>query len=391
MLPESDIEKIAGASRHRLTQEFAEAHANLHERARRVPVDSARKIADDTACPLEIATLAYLIDMDGIVTARKAVNLLSMELERRASIGDAVPNLPGNVMKFAVEEARWIFYIYGKFARELELKIRELANLEASLEDDALSIEKAVALVANRLKLAEGFIAPLLETWVKEHMQSSSLDALVAFGPAVTKWKLATLRGKLLQLKRRNQALFRRLGAVLDEAADSATSDISSKRIMDLVTELDLPLEKMSIRATAHLILHITPRPTGRGDKSAYVSVGMASTRGNKAEPDLNSPFDFLERDVHLARRRKNEEREDFLKDRIGRVLRYLLHQGKSMTECVQECLSELADRFKIDGLPMEELAALSEAKLASVSSTEQSEMAANIVFDFVVSNLHGG
>ncbi|NHJ12851.1 MAG: hypothetical protein EAX95_04205 [Candidatus Thorarchaeota archaeon] len=391
MLPESDLEKMAGVSRQRLTQEFAETHANLHERARRVSVESARKIADETSCPLEVATLAYLIDMDGILSVRRAVSLLSMELERRASIGDAVPNLPGNVMEFSVAEARWISYIYGKFARELELKVRELANLEASLDDVAPSIEKAVSLIANRAKLAEGFIAPLLETWMKEHAQSNSLDALVAFGPAVTKWKLATLQGKLLQLRRRNQALFRRLSGALDGAVDSATSDLSSKRIMDLVEEMDGPLEEMTIRATAHLILHIAPRPTGRGDKSAYVSVGMASTRGNKTEPDLTSPFDFLERDVHLARRRKDEERAHFLKDRIGRVLRYLLHQGNSITDSVAKCFSELADRFKIEGLPIEELVDSSHAELTSISSTEQGEKAIDLVFDFVLSNVYGG
>ncbi|MFX1369834.1 MAG: hypothetical protein ACFFAY_14660 [Promethearchaeota archaeon] len=391
MLPESDLEKMAGASRQKLVQEFAETHANLHERARRVPVDSAKLIADETACPLQIATLAYLIDMDGILSARNAVSLLTMELERRANVGDSVPNLPGNVMEFAVAEARWISYIHGKFAHELELKVRELTNLEASVEDESPPVEKAVSLVANRVKLAEGFIAPLLEAWLSEHNKATTEDALLAFGPAVTKWKLNTLRGKLIQIRRRNQALFRKLGSILNGAADSATSDLSSKRIMDLVDELGLPFDEMSTRAVAHLLLHIAPRPTGRGDKSAYVSFSMASTRSNMTEPDLTSPFDFLERDVHLARRRKEEERTQFLSDRIGRVIRYLAYQGATVSEGVEKCIIELEDRFKAKDVPREDLIDSSQVEIAGTPPSEQGEVAVRIVLNFITSYIYGG
>jgi hypothetical protein len=329
--------------------------------------------------------------MDGILSVREAVSLLTRELERRANIGDSVPNLPGNVMEFAVAEARWISYIYGKFAHELELKVRELTNLEASVEDESPPVEKAVSLIANRAKLAEGFIAPLIEAWLSEHSKSNAEDALLAFGPAITKWKLNTLRGKLTQLRRRNQALFRKLGTVLDGAVDSATSDLSSKRIMDLVDELGLPFKDMTARAAAHLLLHIAPRPTGRGDKSVFVSVGMASTRGNKTEPDLTSPFDFLERDVHLARRRKEEERIQLLSDRIGRVIRYLTYQGASVAEGVEKCLIELEDRFKVENAPKENLIDSSQVEIAGTPPSEQGDVAVRIVLSFITTYIYGG
>ncbi|MHA2301684.1 MAG: hypothetical protein ACXACD_12085, partial [Candidatus Thorarchaeota archaeon] len=128
MLQDPDLEKLAVESRQKLVQEFAETHADLRERSRRIPTSEAQQLAENLSCPFQIATLAYIIDMDGILSARAAVNLLSAELERLAAVGEEVPNLPGNVMEFALAEGRWIEYVYGKFIREMEMKVRELAN-----------------------------------------------------------------------------------------------------------------------------------------------------------------------------------------------------------------------------------------------------------------------
>ncbi|MHA2004632.1 MAG: hypothetical protein ACW960_11060, partial [Candidatus Thorarchaeota archaeon] len=337
MLQDPDLEKLAVESRQRLVQEFAETHADLRERSRRIPTSEAQQLSENLSCPFQIATLAYIIDMDGILGAREAVNLLSAELERLASVGEEVPNLPGNVMEFALAEGRWIEYIYGKFIREMDMKVRELANSEMFLEEDSPAVEKAVALIWSRSKVAETFVAPLVEAWLNEHKKSTTEDMLAFFGPAITKWKKSTLKGKLAHLQRRSQAFFRKLSAILSsDTSESATVDQSTKRLNDLVEALGKPLDEMSIKAAAHLLVHIAPRKIGRGDKSAYVAVGAASTRGNKAEPDLSSPFDFLERDVLLAKRRPEEERREFLQDRIGRVLRFLKHQGSTVSEGVE-------------------------------------------------------
>ncbi|MFW9847021.1 MAG: hypothetical protein ACFFD6_09750, partial [Candidatus Thorarchaeota archaeon] len=298
MIQDPELEKMAIESRQKLTQEFAETHADLRERSRRVPASEAEQLADTLTCPFQIATLAYIIDMNGIMSSREAATLLSSELERLADVGESVPNLPGNVLEFALAEGRWIEYLYGKFAREMEFKVRELANLEGFLEEDSPPVEKAVSLIWSRTKVAEAFVAPLVETWLKDHNKSTSEDVLVAFGPAITKWKRSTLRGKMTHLQRRCQAFFRKLSAVLAaDTSESATVDLSLKRLYDLIDALGKPLDELSVKATAHLLLHIAPRQIGRGDKSSYVAVGAASTRGNKAEPDLSSPFDFLERD----------------------------------------------------------------------------------------------
>ncbi|MHA1938792.1 MAG: hypothetical protein ACXABV_09130 [Candidatus Thorarchaeota archaeon] len=391
MLQDPDLEKLAVESRQKLVQEFAETHADLRERSRRIPTSEAQQLAENLSCPFQIATLAYIIDMDGILSARAAVNLLSAELERLAAVGEEVPNLPGNVMEFALAEGRWIEYVYGKFIREMEMKVRELANAELFLEEESPAVEKAIALIWSRSKVAETFVAPLVEAWLNEHKKSTSEDMLMLFGPAITKWKKSTLKGKLSHLQRRSQAFYRKLSVILSsDTSESATVDLSTKRLNELVEALGKPLNELSIKAASHLLVHIAPRRIGRGDKSAYVAVGTGSTRGNKTEPDLSSPFDFLERDVLLAKRRPKEDRREFLEDRVGRVLRFLKHQGSTVSEGVERALKELEDRLNLEHIPMEDIIDRNQAEITGVSVDMQEEVAVRQILDYITIYAYG-
>ncbi|OLS25289.1 MAG: hypothetical protein ThorAB25_22410 [Candidatus Thorarchaeota archaeon AB_25] len=391
MLLEPDIQKLAVESRQRLVQEFAEKYANLRERVRRVPDADARKISEDLSCPLEIAMIAYLINMDGIMGVKHAVGLLSAELQRRATVGEDVPNLPGNIMEFALIEGRWISHIYGSFVRQLELKVRELANLEEGIEGPSIEVERALSIIAARTKMSETIIAPVIEEWSKEHPKATGKDSLNSYGQAITKWNISTLNGKFIQVQRRNQALFRVLRESLLTASDSFTMDAAINRIDTLIEELGRPFDEMTLRAISHILVHLAPRQTtGRGDRSAYVSVGVSSTRGNKAEPDLISPFDFLERDVKLAKRRKGQERDEYLKEKIARVMRVLKYQENTHAESVEKCMIELVDRLEIKDFQMEKLVEDSKAAIASASEAERDSLSVTIVFDFVTTNIYG-
>jgi hypothetical protein len=391
VLHEPDIQKLAVESRQRLVKEFAEKYANFRERVRRVPEADAQKISENLSCPLEIAMIAYLINMDGIMGVKQAVGLLSAELQRRASVGESVPNLPGNIMEFALTEGRWVSHIYGSFVRQLELQVRELANLEEGIEGTSIEVERALSIIATRTKMSETIIAPVIEEWSKEHPKATSKDALLSYGQAITKWNPSTLNGKFTQVQRRNQALFRVLRESLLTAKDSFAMDAAINRIDILIEELGHPFNEMTIRAVSHFLVHIAPRQaTGRGDRSSYVTVGVSSTRGNKAEPDLSSPFDFLERDVKLAKRRKGEERDEYLKEKIARVLRVLKYQENTHAESVEKCLTELVDRLNVDALQVDKLIEDSKAAIKTAPEAEKDSLSVTIIFDFVTSNVYG-
>jgi hypothetical protein len=385
MLLEPDIQKLAVESRQRLVEEFAEKYANLRERVKRVPQADAQKISETLSCPLEIAMIAYLINMDGMMTVKKAVGHLSDEFERRATVGEDVPNLPGNIMEYALLEGKWISHIYGSFVRQIELKTRELANLEEGIDEIDMEAERALSIIAARTKISETFIAPVLDEWLKEHPKANSLGALTAFGQGITKWNKRTLTGKFIQVHRRNLALFRVLRESLLSASDSYTMDASIKRLEALIEELGSPFEEMTVRATSHLLLHIVPRrATGRGDRSRYVAVGVSSTRGNKAEPDLTSPFDFLERDIKLTKRRKDTEREEYLKKKISRVLRVLRYQETSFTESLEKCLTEIVDRLDLENVTLEEEIASTREELVNAPESERLSLTAKLIYNFV-------
>ena len=390
MLLEPDIKKLAIESRQRLVQEFADKYANLRERVRRVPEADASKISENLSCPLEVAMISYIINMDGIMGVKQAVRLLSAELQRRAKVGEDVPNLPGNIMEFALTEGRWISHIYGSLVRDLELRVRELANLEEGFEEPSFEVERALSIIATRTKLSETIIAPVIEEWLKEHPKATSKDALITFGQAITKWNVSTLNGKFIQVQRRNQALFRLLRESLLTASESYMMDAAIDRIDVLIEELSVPFHEMTLRAVSHFLIHISPRQaTGRGDRSPYVSIGVSSTRGNKAEPDLSSPFDFLERDVKLAKRRRGEERDDYLREKIARVMRVLRYQENSHAESVEKCLTELVDRFEIEDSQMEKIIEDSKAAIAGAPETERASLSVSIVFDYVTSHVY--
>jgi len=390
VLPETDIQKLAVESRQKLIQEFVETYANLRERVKRVPDTDARKVSEEFSCPLEVAIVAYLINMDGIMSLRQAVGLFSTELSRRAVIGEDVPNLPGNVMEFALNEGRWISHIHGRFTRQLELKVRSLSNLEDAVDAKTLEVEKSLSIIAERIKLAETMISPLAEEWQKEHVKSTSADVITAFGQAITKWNPRTLNGKFKQIQKRSQAHFRLLKQGLTQASDSFTIDASIARLDSLIDELGQPLEELTPRAVAHLLLHMIPRPQGgRGDRSPYVDVGTGSMRGNKAEPDMSSPFDFLERDIKLGNRRKGDDRREFLIERIARVIRVLKYQGNDAPEYVQKCFMEVIDRFELTDTSLDPAIIRANEKLSEALTSERDNLAISLIYDFINENVY--
>ncbi|MFW9843926.1 MAG: hypothetical protein ACFFEV_05070, partial [Candidatus Thorarchaeota archaeon] len=136
--------------------------------------------------------------------------------------------------------------------------------------------------------------------------------------------------------------------------------------------------------------LHMVPRPqSGRGDRSPYIEIGVGSTRGNKAEPDMYSPFDFLERDIKLGNRRKGDDRNQFLLERIARVFRVLKYQGSDIPECVSKCFSEIIARFALDDVSFDDSLTAANEKLVDAMITERDALAIDIIHDFVNTHVY--
>ena len=391
MSRDADVQELALATRKQLVEEFAEKHSDLSKRVERLRVDLAEAIVEETRCPIQRALVAYLIEMDGIMGARQSVELLTNEINRRSQVGETVPNLPGNVQEFTIQEGRWLEYLYGGFTRKLESKVRNLWNLESVLEEDNPPVEKAISIFHTRTRISQGFIMPIAQAWFDEHPKANSEDLVMAFGQAITSWMPTTLRGKIISQRRRCQALYRRLGAILSKASDSIIVEAIIKRIDRIVEDFDLPLPAMAVSTASHFILHLAPRPLSyRGDRSKYVSRGMSSLRGNKTEPDMTSPFDFLERDVRLAKRRAGEDRKSYLKNKVSRVIRVLVHQGVPIDESVEKAIIEMQERLELPNSSLEGTNEEIEIALNGVPPDEQEQVAATLVIGYVRNNFYG-
>ncbi len=392
VLNDPDVEKMAVESRQNLVKEFQEKHADLRDRVSRVPIDLAGKIADKLKCPLQIAMVAYLIDLDGILSIREAVNLLMQEIHRRNTVGSNIPNIPGNVQEFAIDEGRWLEYLYGKYSSQLELRVREIANIETAMEEDDIPVEKAMLVLSARTKIAETFIAPVIQTWLNEHVQSTHEDVLIALGIAVTEWSDSTIRGKLISLKRRAQAFYRYLQRIIMEgSSESSAMGSYIAKINAIVDGFDADFNEMSLLTLSHFILHIAPKPLGtRGDRSSYVDVGSSMSRGGKLEPEMITPYDFLERDVRLAKRRRKDDRAKYLHEKIARVLRVLRYQGTSSRDNLERCIDEISTRLQIDGIDKESIIDKMEASLSASRAENQDETATSLLYDFIITHVYG-
>ncbi len=384
MQRDSELNEMAVNSRKQLTHEFAENYTDLKVRSDRIDIDQARNLAAELSCPLQIAIIAEVLDMEGILGRKEAVQKISRELQRRASVGEDVPNLPGNIMEFALKEGQWVEYIEGRFVSDLERKTRDLANLEEALNHEKMTVESAITVLRSRRQLAEAYILPILETWMREHPKASTFDAMIAFCLPITDWGPSTLKGKINRKKRRMQAFFRLLIQRLSKAEDSATIDSYVQQVNDLVGAFDSDVETMGLRPLSHLILHVAPRPTGRGDKSPYVQFTGQSSRGDKTEPDMESPFDFLERDIYLAARRHEREQDLFLREKIARVIRVLRYKNHEIDKIVQNSLHEIAERFKIENVDFERLVDAFEENVSVVPLENRESSAAEFIHEFI-------
>jgi len=104
----------------------------------------------------------------------------------------------------------------------------------------------------------------------------------------------------------------------------------------------------------------------------------------------MTSPFDFLERDVRLAKRRAGEDRESYLKNKVSRVIRVLVHQGVPIDESVEKAIIEMQERLELPNSSLEGTNEEIEIALNGVPPDEQEQVAATLVIGYVRNNFYG-
>lgn len=357
--------------RREVKEEFELAYKSLGERAERVPEDKPAELAKIFNCPISLCKVAYQLELDSVMSAEKALELILWEYDRRRQTGSPVVPVLSYEFNFAVQEGRWIQYLHNDLFREIQ-NTRELYNLEKAIEgESSIPVEKVMHILRERQKLAENYLVPVIVKWKKGHEGSTNNDVAITFCAAVLKTSHSEAILALQQAKRRLIRMLRKFSESFELSPDKSIFDSDTKlrkpslidektsedaaspleKIYGLIDDLEKSLQAMSEYAIAEIILEVTPKPIAVEPTvgvSDYLIVTPPILRDGMVGPDLKEPCDFLERDLVFAKRRVIAVKENFLRERIRKVHKALLNKGQGIEESAAWILYKISQDFNI-------------------------------------------
>lgn len=392
--------------RSEVKEEFELTYTNLGERAERVPEDKPTELAKIFSCPISLCKVAYQLELDDVISAEKALELILWEYERRRQIGSPVVPVLTYEFNFAVQEGRWIEYLYSDLFRKIQ-NTRELYNLEKVIEgESSIPVEKVMHVLRERKKLVENYLVPVIIKWKKSHEASTNNDAAITLCAAVLKTSHSEAILALQQSKRRLIRILRKFSESFELSPDKSLFDSDNKlrqpslinksisedvaspleKIYELIDELEKSLQAMSEYAIAEIILEVTPKPIGIEPTvgvSDYLIVTPPIMRDGMVGPDLKEPCDFLERDLVFAKRRVIAVKENFLRERIRKVHKALLNKGQGIEESAAWILHKISQDFNISLMSIEEALQYVKKELENQEG-DLTELVEKIVTDYL-------
>jgi hypothetical protein len=109
----------------------------------------------------------------------------------------------------------------------------------------------------------------------------------------------------------------------------------------------------MSEPSLAELIFQIIPTGSSSPaplEKGGYVVITSPIPRHGEIAPLLEDPYDFLERDIRLAKQR--EDTEEFMRNAVQKVHRVLANKNGSPAEVGTNMIMQMHDRFNLNKKP---------------------------------------
>ncbi len=386
MLLISDLEKIAIDERRKLVREFEEKYADLREKVYKVPNSEIDKIVQKLNCPPELARVAYCIEMDGVLNIKESVDLLIDELQRRTRAGSAVANVSSHLLDFAIKEGKWIEYLYRTFSYKMESNIREISNNESKIKREHMSAETAMSVFQNRQKVAEAYVLEVMKRWLDEHARSKPIDAVIALGLATTRWTRDILHNRIRRLIHDLIEFMRRIEKTLEkEEMQSRALKYIIDHVKAIIEGLTSGTNNISELAGAHLVVHLSPKPDIKPDRSEIVMLSAPYTRGGLVEANMDSPADFLERDVKLAARRPEPARSIYLKKQLSVLTRYLYHKKIEKEEIVNQVFEMLHDRFNLSKHIISSESKKIKSELLKVEPSERFDLFPELMTQFII------
>ena len=389
-----------------VTEEFQLTYKDISERASKLPEDKPAELAKVFNCPISLCKVAYQLELDGVMRAEKALELILWEYDRRKQIGNPVVPVLSYEYDFAAQEGRWIEYLYSDLSRKIQ-NTRELYNLEKVIEgESSIPVEKVMHILQERRKLAETYIVPIILKWKKTHEGSNNNDVAINFCAAVLKSTHSEAILTLQQAKRRLIRMLRKFSESFEHSPDKSLFDSDTnlrksslikekksnevtsplEKIYGLIDDLEKSLQAMSTYAVAEIILEVTPKPISVEPTvgvSDYLIVTPPIMRDGMVGPDLKEPSDFLERDLVFAKRRVIAVKDTFLRERVKKVHKALLNKGQGIEESGAWIIYKAAQDFNLAPISIEDSLKYIKKELENKEG-DLSELVERIITDYL-------
>jgi hypothetical protein len=353
--PGGEHEQVDVAIRD-INTEFKASHGEFSQKILNSRRDLGKQLAEAYDVPLALGIVAYQIDSDGILKGEVACELLKREYLRLKTADYAIPGFESAELDFAIKEGQWIEYLYKKFVRQINDRISTIATIEGLTNSKDVPLEKILMIIYERNKITKGLITPLLRQWVSTHRGTRAFQSALVVGEAILKSpdKSEKVRLALTNKVEDVRKIFDKLKSALKVADFSQWSPRELEPIMrnindieESLSKVDSPFETMSEASLAELIFQIIPSGSSSPaplEKGSYVVVTSPIPRHGEIAPLLEDPYDFLERDIRLARQRDDSER--FMRNAVEKVHRVLVDKNGSPAEVGVNMIMQMQDRF---------------------------------------------
>jgi hypothetical protein len=366
---------------HDLNTEFKANFGALSQKVLSVPRESASKIAEAHSVPLALGYVAYQIEADGILPADVACELLEREYVRLKATDYAVPPIESSELDFAIKEGQWIEYLYKKFIRQINDHIATVTTVEGLLASNDVPVEKIFMTIYERNKVTRGLIAPVLHEWKSSHRGTTASQGALVITEVILKSPNKSEKARLALTKKIDEVrtMLGKLDSTLKTVDFTSWSNREMEPVKRIVAgveaslkEIDSPFELMSEETLAELIVQVVSKessPPAPLEKGSYLVVTSPPPKYGELPPLLKDPYDFLERDIKLAKRR--DEQHEFLLKTVKKVHKVLLEENNSPLDVAINMIMEMHDRFGETSKPSrEELL----SRLGSCVHKEQTE-----------------
>ncbi|MHA1237941.1 MAG: hypothetical protein ACTSSJ_01625 [Candidatus Odinarchaeia archaeon] len=336
-----------------LNVEFKDTYT-FEEQLLRVPDEKALEIKEKYNLPLQLAKAVYLITINNLIDERECVEFFDWLLNIYRINGYEVPDIPSYMLRIASLGFKWMYFAYRELPKKVDVCSRNLLNLEQAVKNlDNAPLERITQFLDVRENLSKELFLKSFKEWFDDTQITPSylLQLIIS---VLEGTPLKESEGNILAVK---EKLIAKIERLLTRLRNEKTS--TKRKLEAIRNKLEKNVDNLPIDVLPHLLIEAIriPEPyQAPMEHGKYMYIHSPITRGGMVEPNMESPIDFLERDIKLARRRCGIERINFLNKSIKHVHKALVKQGYDQLTATVKMIMGINERLDFKPIDADEI-----------------------------------